>query len=261
MERKKLKFIGCDVMYREACAMAARSPHRVDLRFLPKSMHDDTDEMRRRIQDAVDTVDPEVGYHGILLGYGRCNDGVVGVHARRIPLVIPRAHDCITLFFGSREAFKKSFEDQPGTYYMTTGWYERAVGGAPLEDQSSVQHLPGASGYDELVRRYGRDNADYIAETLGSWSKNYSRMLYLEMGATDEQPIIEAARAEAESRGWSFERRKGDRTLMEKFFGGDWDEDFVVIPPGGHIVACNDDRILDVELTVADEAGGSGGGA
>ncbi|MFW6066002.1 MAG: hypothetical protein ACOC9S_04210 [Planctomycetota bacterium] len=70
MARKKLMFIGCDVMYREACALAARTPHRVDLRFLPKSMHDDSDAMRRDIQEAVDAVDPEQGYHAILLGTG-----------------------------------------------------------------------------------------------------------------------------------------------------------------------------------------------
>jgi hypothetical protein len=259
MEPKKLKFIGCDVMYREACAMAARTPHRVDLQFLPKSMHDDTDAMRRSIQEAVDAVDTEAGYSGILLGFGRCNDGVVGVHARHTPLVVPRAHDCITLFFGSREAFRKSFEDQPGTYYMTTGWYERAVGDSPLEDQSTVRHLPLVGSYDELVERYGRDNADYIAEALGSWSKHYSRMLYMEMGTTDEEPMVRAARREAERRGWTFERRKGDWTLMEKFFGGEWDENFVVVPPGGHIVACNDDRILDVELTFSEEPAGPGG--
>jgi hypothetical protein len=253
MERKKLKFIGCDVLYREACALAARTPHRVDLEFLPKSMHDDTDAMRRCIQQAVDAVEPDAGYHAVLLGYGRCNDGVVGIAARHTPLVLPRAHDCITLFFGSREAFRKSFEDHPGTYYMTTGWYERTPEEHGLEDQSSVRHVPLAGSYDELVRRYGRDNAEYIAETLGGWSKHYSRMLYLEMGTTDEEPIIRAARREAEQRGWAFERRKGDWTLMEKFFDGEWDEDFVVVPPGGHVVACNDDRVLDVELTFSEE--------
>ncbi len=248
MERKKLIFIGCDVMYREACALAAKSPHRVDLRFVPKSLHDDSDAMREKLQQEIDAVDPETGYHGILLGFGRCNDGVVGITARHTPLVIPRAHDCITLFFGSREEFKRNFADNPGTYYMTTGWYERSEGRG-LEDQSDLKHLPVVGSYDELVRQYGRENADYIAETLGGWSAKYSRMLYLEMGATDERPILSAARAEAESRGWQFLQRKGDWTLLEKFFFGRWDEDFVVIPAGGRVAACNDDRILDVELT------------
>ncbi|MGC9453500.1 MAG: DUF1638 domain-containing protein [Phycisphaerae bacterium] len=253
MGRKKLKFIGCDVMYREACALAARSPHRVDLQFLPKSMHDDTDAMRREIQEAVDAVDIHAGYHGILLGYGRCNDGVVGVRARQIPLVVPRAHDCITLFFGSREDFRQSFESEPGTYYMTTGWYERSQGEG-LEDQSGIQHLPLGDSYEELVRKYGRDNADYIAETLGNWSQKYSRMLYLEMGVTDEKPIIAAAEAEAQRRGWRFERRKGDWTLLEKFFFGTWDGNFLVVPSGGEIIACNDDRILDVTLEFGEKA-------
>ena len=70
----------------------------------------------------VDAVDTSAGYEAILLGYARCNDGVAGVTARQVPLVIPRAHDCITFFFGSRETYKKYFDRYPGTYYMTTGW-------------------------------------------------------------------------------------------------------------------------------------------
>ena len=33
-EIRRLKFIGCEIIYREACALAASAPHRIDVEFL-----------------------------------------------------------------------------------------------------------------------------------------------------------------------------------------------------------------------------------
>jgi len=248
---RKLKFIGCEILYREACLLTARSPHHVDVQFLRKALHSlETPEMVAAMQEAVDAVDTSAGYDAILLGYARCNDGVVGLTARQVPLIIPRAHDCITFFFGARGAYKKYFDRYPGTYYMTTGWAERD----PENDQ--YQHdSPQLSGtrktglnqsYEQLVAKYGKENADFIAETLGHWIENYSKMLYVRMGVCDEEPFIADSRRRAEQHGWDFEIREGDWTLLEKLFFGKWDEDFVIVPPGRSIVARNDEWVLDV---------------
>jgi hypothetical protein len=44
--------------------------------------------MSARIQAAVDAVDPAAGYEAILLGYARCNDGLVGTTARGLPRIL-----------------------------------------------------------------------------------------------------------------------------------------------------------------------------
>ena len=95
----KLKFIGCEIIYREACYLVAISSTQIDVEFLRKGLHDlETTDMVSKIQATIDFVDPEAGYDAILLGYARCNDGLVGVTARSIPLVVPPAHDCVTFF-------------------------------------------------------------------------------------------------------------------------------------------------------------------
>ncbi|HUJ75543.1 MAG TPA: hypothetical protein VL359_11820, partial [bacterium] len=49
------KFIGCEIIYREACWLAATSPHLVDVEFLRKGLHDlETQDMVSRVQAAVD---------------------------------------------------------------------------------------------------------------------------------------------------------------------------------------------------------------
>ena len=251
---RKFKFIGCEIVYREACLLAATGPNQVDVEFLLKGLHDlPRQDMIAKIQAVVDAVSPDAGYEAILLGYARCNDGLVGLKAGAVPLVIPRAHDCITFFFGSRAAYKEYFDQHPGTYYATTGWLERNKFGEegysrPAYGMEGVMGRLGLTEpYDVMVAKYGKDNADYIIESLGGWQKSYSRSLYLEMGVCDEQPFIERARKSAEEHSWEFETRKGEWSLLKKLFYGQWDDDFVIVPPGGMIVARNDETVLDVE--------------
>jgi hypothetical protein len=250
-ESKKLKFIGCEIIRREACHLTAKTPHRVHVEFLVKGLHDlETPEMLTELQRAVDRVDAADGFDAIILGYARCNDGLVGLTARDVPLVIPRAHDCITFFFGSRENYKEYFDAFPGTYYMTTGWAECGSEGEltrPAHDSRGVMAKLGLTdSYEQMVEKYGKENADFIRQTLGDWRENYSKMLYLAMGVCDEHPYIENAERLADERNWSFELRKGDWTLLEKLFYGKWDDDFVIVPPGRSVEARNDEMILDV---------------
>ncbi len=242
---KRLKFIGCEIIYREACLLAARSPHCVDLQFLRKGLHGlDTPDMLARLQAAVDQTDE--AYDAIILGYARCNDGVVGLTARSVPLVIARAHDCITFFFGSRGAYREYFEAHPGTYYRTTGWLERSR--SDEDDSEGVMSQLGLDrSFEELAARYGRENAEFIVQVTSGGLKYYDNICYLEMGVCDEGPFIQAARAEATSRGWRFDHRRGDWRLLEKLFFAHWDEDFVILAPGQRIVARNDERVLDAE--------------
>src|SRR5512142_2108251 len=90
----RLKLICCEVFYREVCETVAHSPHQVDLEFLPKGLHDiGCVGMQARLQEVIGKVDESM-YDQILLGYGLCNNGIVGITARAIPIVVPRAHDC-----------------------------------------------------------------------------------------------------------------------------------------------------------------------
>lgn len=255
---KRLKFIGCEVLYREACYLAASSPHRVDVQFLRKGLHDlEKSDMLSQVQAAIDAAEADGGYEAILLGYARCNDGLAGTTARSIPLVLPRAHDCITLFFGSRQAYKEYFDDHPGTFYATTGWLERddflSKGGSQLAGgQSGVMAKLGlADSYEQMVAKYGKENADFIVQSIGDWRKNYSRMLYIRMDVCDETSLIEYAGLKAAENSWEFHLRQGDLSLLRKLFWGQWDQDFLVVPPGGVIVARNDEQIVDCKMSGA----------
>ncbi|MDH7570841.1 MAG: DUF1638 domain-containing protein, partial [Armatimonadota bacterium] len=148
------KLIVCEVAFREVCWVAAQSPNVVDLQFLSQGYHDNADVGRARLQALIDSL-PEGKYHAILLGYALCNNMTVGLQARHTPLVIPRAHDCITFFLGSKERYARLFRQQPGTYYYTSGWLEHQQRGGERVDRAPGAQLGPNSEYQALVAKYG----------------------------------------------------------------------------------------------------------
>jgi hypothetical protein len=244
----RLKLIACEVLYREVCAAIARSPHQVDVEFLSKGLHDlGGAAMRTRLQELIDVADPARWDH-ILLGYALCGNGVAGLASRNIPLVVPRAHDCIALLMGSRQRYQTYFEGHPGVYFRSTGWLER---GENL-DQSTLQAARARTGFgasmEELIERYGEDNGRYLFTQLNAYQQNYQQLTFIATGLEPNSGFEEKARAEAASRGWQFESVAGDLRLFEQLLSGDWnDADFLVVPPGWRVKPSYENGIIDKE--------------
>lgn len=223
-------------MFRELSYCAALSRNIIDITFLPKGLHDMGErKMSGRVQAAIDDVDTS-RYDAVLLGYGLCNNGIRGLRCA-IPMVVPRAHDCIALLLGSRHTYATYFDAHPGTYYKSPGWVERS--GDPGDDASTVEsesvmaQLGINRTYEQYVAKFGENNARYLMEMLGDWVKNYSRLAYIDTQVGDFAHYNEQTRAEAERRQWEFEELSGSTVLLQRLLDGDWDNgDFLVIPPG-----------------------------
>jgi hypothetical protein len=144
---------------------------------------------------------------------------------------------------GDRQRYLDYFHAHPGTYYRTTGWLEHADSTGAGEETLS-QKLGLAMRYEELVIKYGEDNAKYIWETLGNQTQNYNRLTFISMGLECEPPFRDTARREAEKRGWTFDDVEGSMKLLRKAINGEWDEDFLVLEPGQTVVATHDHCIV-----------------
>jgi hypothetical protein len=248
----RLQLVTCDMLMRPVERLAARSPHEVIISDLSASLHVEPLSLRDRIQQEVDRIEADDPLAvAIILGYGLCGGATAGLRARSRPLVLPRAHDCVTIFLGSRERYLREQQATPGTYWFTEDNVKRgnALMGWQLGDAGRSDDINAT--YRGYVEKYGQENADYLMEALGEWQSHYERGAFLETGlAADEAARVEAAH-ESAGRGWRFEVILSDLGLIERLLAGEWDADFLVVPPGHSLAMSYDDdvvRAVPVEL-------------
>jgi hypothetical protein len=231
----RLHVIACEVLFREVCACAAIAAPTLDLTFMRRGLHSNPDTLRQEVQRVIDETDAD-RCDAVALAYGLCSNGLAGLKARTLPLVLPRAHDCITLLLGSKERYAQAFSARPGTYYYSGGWVERGADTVPrtAEDGAGLD-----APFEELVEKYGLDNAQYLWEMQSNWISHYTHASYISTGVGDTPQSRLHTQEVARDHGWEYEEIQGSLSLLEELLNGVWDEDrFLVIPPGEEIVPC-----------------------
>jgi len=206
--------IACRVMKLEMDALAAGHPG-LELRYLDQNMHEKPAQMPGVIQEEIDKAEPYAGQ--IVLGYGLCSNGIEGIKAPRQGLIIPRVHDCIALFIGSREGYDEVFRQHPGTYYLTPGWVEDRKD--PLGYMEST-YLP----------KMGREKAEWgIREEL----KNYTRIVLIDTQSADMAPLRAIARENARFLDKTYVELTGKTDYFQKILFGPYPQgDFIHLEAG-----------------------------
>lgn len=243
----KLKCISCDSIARAVYHCAALSPHIVDVELLRLGLHLRPENLRKRVQERIDRTSEqsEISFDAIILGYGLCGQATSGLVARDIPLVIPRAHDCITFFLGSRAFYRKEHDEHPGTIWQTKDYIERTRGDKEMISLGSDIAADLPSVYEKYIEKYGKKNADYLMEVMGEWQKHYERAVFVDQGIVDTAAEEAEVKADAERKGWRFEKMAGDLVLIRRLLFGDWDDDdFLTIEPGEKITIAFGDEVI-----------------
>lgn len=241
----KLHVVACDILARPVYLCAARSPNVVDVTLHRIGLHDNPPNLRTALQRSIDS--SPAGYDAVVLGYGLCGGAAAGIEARSVPVVLPRAHDCITLFLGARERYDAQMRDHGPTFWYVTDQLERrdesdyaSMGaGYSADTEEEIQ-----ATYAEYVAKYGQDNADYLMEVLGGWRQHYQRGAFIAFDITDDAPAEAIARDQAERRSWEFEKVEGDLVLLRRLIDGDWGDDVLVLQPGERLAMSYDDGVV-----------------
>jgi hypothetical protein len=256
----RLKCLSCESLARPVYYSAAHSPHLVDVTLVERHLHNPR-EIRGRLQEMIDAADPAgdparergtsrgasgQGYDAIALAFGLCGQVTSGLIARSVPLVLPRAHDCITLFLGSRARYLQEQAREPGTYWYAQDYIERNSGDAVLAMGSPTDSDTQAI-YEKYVNKYGKAKADRLMEIMNEWLTHYKRAVYLDTELGDGSATEAQARAQAERHNWQFERITADLNLVRRLLEGQWDTDFLVVQPGQRVAMAYDDDIITSE--------------
>lgn len=240
---KYYKVIACESMARAVYAFSAQSPHRIDIHLLQIGLHDQPEILRDRIQEQIE-LSNKLAYDAILLVYGLCGRAIDGLKSQQIPLVVPRAHDCITLLLGSRLTYLQQQNEHPGTYWYSQDYLERSsrYGKSMALGSSSISDKLGL--YDQYVQKYGQENADYLIETMDGWQKHYDRAVLVETEFGVSEQIRKSVQQQSLQHGWNLETIAGDLTLVKRLLDGEWNDDYHVVEPNSMIIMQNDENIL-----------------
>ncbi len=236
------KLITCAVLYRESYLCASKATNFIDVQLVEQGLHDvGKEKMSTRLQAEIDKVDTEK-YEAILLGYGLCNNGIVGLQSK-LPLVIPRGHDCITILLGSKEKYQKYFDANSGTFFQSAGWIEQAKDN--LSNPESTTRQMGMASYQEYVEQFGEEHAKYIMDSLGGGLNSYESFTYIDTNVGDQNKLKTHAKENAKENNWNYQELAGDNSLLLKMMNGDWnEEEFLVVQPGDTIEASYSSKVI-----------------
>ena len=234
MSEKRIAVIACGVLEWHIDQVIRRIPERKFMRHtMPAQLHQNPTKLRELLQAKIDEWDAEPDLEGIVIGYGVCGRGTVGLYTRTVPVVLPRAQDCIGIYLGSQERYLQEFSRQPGTRYLTRGWYDKTIRvRAPQHYLNARDHSLYGATRAELEARYGSENAGYICEFRDSWKRNYQRAAYIRFPEEVDVPPGQALSAAlARDLGWDHEVLEGDDSLLFALLSGTWHDPRILVVP------------------------------
>jgi hypothetical protein len=214
----------------------------VSFRYLEMALHNrSAGTLHGALQNAIDTTH---GYDALAIGYGLCNRGIVGIAARNIPLIIPRAHDCIGLLLGSTARHLEELDRKPGTYFQSAGWLQAA---RDTDPQTEFTFGPNSNAsFERLAARYGDEAAGYLVQELESFNKHYKRLAYVATPLAETATLAAEAHSIAVKRGLEYHSLQGDIGWLHRLLNGPWpEEEFLVVRPGQQVVLANGERLIE----------------
>ena len=251
----RIKLIACKVMFREISYVCSTSDSIVDITWIRQGKHNYPEQLHDILQKEIDLIESGEDDHtnkmneisenddgiaedfdAIVLGYGLCSNAVSGLKAKKHRIVIPKAHDCITLFMGSKETYSRYFDEIPGCYWYTADWIDNTT-------------MPGISRHNMMVRHfeeqgYDEDTIEYLMEELGGL-RNYHNAAFIRMPFYDKEKYRQFTKEAADFYGWKYHEIEGNMSLFERMINGDWnEEDFLVLEPGESAMQSYDASVL-----------------
>jgi hypothetical protein len=235
----KYILVACEVVKRDFDILVPAGKNGVDIHYMDLGLHSmGQEKMTLQLQEALDAID-QTKYDAILLGYGLCSNGIATLHAN-IPIVVARAHDCVTLFMGSRQAYRDYFDTHKGTWYVTTGNLDTKLtdelkdeGGLSLKEKLRAEYL----------EKYDEEEAEYLLEMLGDPLKEYQRITFVDNGLEDVADKRSYAKEIAARKNWEYDEFAGNTGILSGLIAGNWDPAvYLVVPPGGRIAQSYDDN-------------------
>ena len=213
MEHKQTMMLACAALRREVTAIMEESGISYPVFYVPDELHMTPEKLGAYLSDFIPRL---VGVDYLLLPMGRCGNGTLGVPSGNTTIVLPKCDDCISLLLSNENL--SDVERPKYNYFFTDGWLDYT--------HSLIKE------HAHSIEKYGAKRAESI---IRSMYKHYEYFTYIDTGygdfkdaATRIEPIAKLAEVEVTS-------MKGRFGTLRKLVTLNFDDDFILIPPGEKI--------------------------
>lgn len=209
--------VACSVIKLELEKVIGNRP--IDLHLLEQGLHNTPKLMPDRIAEKVAEVAAGKPQE-IILGYGLCSNGVLGLGGGDSPLVVPRCHDCISLLLGSVERYNQVFRQNPGTYYLSAGWV------AEKDDPLGCVET-------KYAPRMGLEKA---MKGMKMELENYTHICYIDNGLGDQKQLKARAHENCQAFNLQYTEIQGSLDYFERLIDDPAEgPEFIRLEPGQNL--------------------------
>ncbi|EGW36539.1 DUF1638 domain-containing protein [Desulfosporosinus sp. OT] len=179
--------------------------------WVESGLHNFPAQLKERIQQEIDQIS---GVENILLLFGYCGNSIEGLIAAQARLVVPKVEDCISLLLGGNQT-RLAFSRETPAFYLTDGWlrYEKNI----------------YWEYEQCLKKYGEAKSLRIFRAMFA---HYSNLNFIDTGSYDLKSVMNKTAEWAGKLNLKQGIVPGTLRLITKAFKEEWDEDFLIVPPG-----------------------------
>ena len=179
---------------------------------LDRALHSQPKNMRQSLQDVLNALPESITT--VLIAMGYCGGSLDNICTRQ-QLVIPNLDDCITMLLTKTDAQEGNLKQRGHMYFR-----DSECGGV------NVQRM-----LDNLRQEYGMERGTGI---FGMWFADYTHADIIDTGVFDcyEESYVESIQKQADLIRCELDYVEGSNRILEKLVSGQWDEQFLIVPPG-----------------------------
>lgn len=206
--------IACQTIEDELKAVYKTLPVPFPIVWVESGLHNFPSRLKERIQEEIDKIS---GAENILLLFGYCGNSIEGLVSAQARLVVPKVEDCISLLLGGNKK-RQALSAETPAFYLTDGWlrYEKNI----------------YWEYEKCLEKYGEDRALRIFRAMFA---HYSNLNFIDTGTYNLEFVMNRTAEFAAKLNLKQGIVPGTLKLITKAFLEEWDEDFLIVPPGVHI--------------------------
>lgn len=243
----KILIICCGVLKDEIEANINKTNAIIDIVLVPEHLHLEPEKLKIEIQRLIDTaneyktISEDInGYNYIVLAFGLCGGALNGIKTNKHTVVIPKAHDCISFFLGSREKYNCLFNEYGGKAYWFTPSFLKQ-GFLPTKKSYEDKRL-------EYIQKFDEDCADFLINTERDSLFNYNICAVVDNFENPSNELYNSANSCALEYNWKLINHNASNEMFLKIVSGNYNEDdFLIVTPHKTIIQSNNDEIIAYE--------------